>query len=239
MMTMQQFQEEKARLVATYGSASRDAMQHRAQAFARLYAQSGWTQQALAEVEHMAQSRIHQLLTFGQFLIITIGDNVTDISERRFRALWERTDKAAGDTARFAAVAAMLTDAQSATPVNARALGKAIVAQFADRKWHSLSEIAQALDVDRASVQPLLDRMVHTGAFQTFAEKRPAAKGSYAYRIVKGGKKKIDLEAFYAEAKPVMDEMARTINGHEVHFSQTAMKQVFAQFQQVIARLAQ
>ena len=44
----------------------------------------------------------------------------------------------------------------------------------------------------------ICDRIVSQGTFQTFGERRPAPPkdGSYAYRFVKGGKKKIDLTVF-------------------------------------------
>jgi hypothetical protein len=68
MMTVAQFQEEKARLVALYGQGSRAASRKRAQAFARLYAASGWTQQ-LAAHEEISQARIHQLFRFEHTVI--------------------------------------------------------------------------------------------------------------------------------------------------------------------------
>ena len=58
MMTMEQFEEEKARLVALYGGTARDASGKRAQAFAQLYAKSGWTQQALG------RDRTHESATY-------------------------------------------------------------------------------------------------------------------------------------------------------------------------------
>lgn len=236
---MDQFQEEKARLTALYGGTAKDATGKRAQAFAQLYAKSGWTQAELAEVEQMSLSRMNQWLLFGRFLISTNGGNIADCPERRFRALWTRTDKTATDTARFAAVEELLKEETTDKP-SAKGLGKQLVAQFSDGKYHRLRDMAEALDADIGAVRGLCDRIVDMGTFRTFGERRPAptSQGSYAYRFVKGGKKKIDLTAFYTEVKPVLDEMESVINGHSVDFSQQAMKMMFAQFRQVIERVA-
>ena len=239
MMTIEQFEEEKARLLALYGGTARDASGNRARAFALLYAQSGWTQQALAEVEHMTQRYISCLIIFGRFLLRTSSSKMLPMYETQFRALWNRTDKIASEAARFAAIDELLQESTTDKPAM-KGVGKQLIAQFRDGKYHRLRDMAEALDADMAVVRGLCDRIVSQGTFRTFGERRPAptAQGSYAYRFVKGGKKKIDLTAFYAEVKPVLDEMESVINGHSVDFSQQAMKMMFARFRQVIERVA-
>lgn len=232
---MDQFEEEKARLVALYGGAARDAPGKRAQAFARLYAQSGWTERALAEVEKMSQSKMHCWLVFGRFLITNCNQSST-CSEGRFRALWARTDKTATEAARFAAVEELLQEDTTDNP-SIKGFGKKMIAQFADGKWHRLPEIAEAMKVDIALIQPVLDRIVSTGAYKTFAERRPGGKGSFSYRLIKGGKKKIDMIVFEQETREVLAEMATIINGHPVHFLQQNMKVAFTHLCQAIERL--
>jgi len=243
MMTMEQFEEEKARLMALYGHEARTASAKRAQAFARLYVTSGWTVRSLAEIERFSHTRINQLVHFGQFLMYleTQGLQGLDMHEKQFRMLWNARDKTHIEDTIFAAILQQWEEKTSNGSQIARTkkLSKRLISQFNDGKYHRLRDMAEALDVDMSAIRSLCDRIVSQGTFQTFGERRPAPhkEGSYAYRFVKGGKKKIDLAAFYAEAKPVLDEMANVINGHSVHFSQQLMKVTFTKFLQVIDRV--
>ena len=68
MMTHTEFDAAYARLVAMHGCTARDASGKRAQAFAKLYVESGWTQEALAEKEKM--SRITHTTVVGLWKIL-------------------------------------------------------------------------------------------------------------------------------------------------------------------------
>lgn len=243
MMTMEQFEEEKARLVALYGGTGREASGKRAQAFARLYARSGWTQAALASAEHLSQQRIVQLVTFGNFLITTQGSKAQDYSEKYFRALWQSTDKKATEAERFTAIEEMLVESphSKADRGATRRLGKQLVAQCSDGKFHRLRDMADALEADIAVVRGICDRIVSQGTFQTFGERRPAPPkdGSYAYRFVKGGKKKIDLTVLRSEVQPVLDDMQMVISGpRKSDFTREAMQTAFAQLLKVLDSIA-
>jgi len=238
MMSMVEFEAEKARLLAQYGSTSREAGQRRAQALARLYARSGWSERAIAEKEQQSQKTINFLARFGRFLLVSTNCTHEGLSEGRFRSYWQQTDKSATEEVRFAAVAALLAEDQTPTRVDVLRLGKTIVAQFSDGKWHRVQEIAEKLETDVQTVMPLLDRMVTQGLYKTHTERRPSAHGLASYRIVKGGNKTINLTAFYAETKPILDEMEQLISGHHVHFSQEVMGVLFTRFRQKIDQLA-
>jgi hypothetical protein len=120
------------------------------------------------------------------------------------------------------------------------ALASQIAARFSDGKWHRLSAIATAVHADVEVVRAIVDLMVRDGAFRTVAEQKPAplSHGGFAYRLMPGGTKKLDLTAFYAEVQPVLDDIEHVINGHSVDFSQQAMKVAFARFRRVIERVA-
>jgi hypothetical protein len=239
-MTVEEFQQEKAKLVALYGDVAREASGKRAQAFARLYAQSGWTQQALAEVEHLSQQRIHQLLAFGRFLLTTQGSKSRVYHEKHFRTLLSRTDKTGKESERFAAVEELLREERTDKP-SIKGLGKKIVTQFSDGKYHRVRDIADALGADVAMVRELCNRIMSNGAFQTFGERRPAPPkdGSYAYRFVKGGKKKIDLTVFRSEVQPVLDDMQMVISGpRKSDFTREAMQTAFSQLLKVLDSIA-
>ena len=150
MMTMEQFEEEKARLVELYGGTARGASGKRAQAFALLYAKSGWTQRAIAEVERLAQSHVHHLLVLGRFLISNRDQDI-DCTEWSFRNLWNSTDKTATEEERFAVVTQGLLDKKADKP--SKRLGKQLIAQFSDGKYHRISDMATALDVDMSAIR--------------------------------------------------------------------------------------
>jgi len=117
-------------------------------------------------------------------------------------------------------------------------LGQALVERFGDGKWHRVQTIAETMDADLPTVRALLDRIVAEGLYQAYAERRPSAHGLASYRIVKGGSKTINLTAFYAETKPILDEMHQLIAGHHVNFSQEVMGVLFAQLRQKIEHMA-
>jgi hypothetical protein len=93
------------------------------QELARLFVRSGWTQEQLAAKEHKSQKWIDFYVRFGRFLTFSttvlnpwisrltlfgrfldfapMGANAetlpNNLSERRFRAYWERSEKAGGN----------------------------------------------------------------------------------------------------------------------------------------------
>ena len=241
MMTREEFDARKAHLEELYGSTARDAGGRRAQALARLYAESEWTQEALAEKEQMQRRRIAYLLIYGKFLLGTNSSKAAGCSEWNFRVLWNRTDKTMPHHERFAAVDTMLEEEEAPMRPELKGLGKKLVAQFTDGKYHRAKDIANALDVPMEAVRGICDRIVSQGAFQTFGERRPAPPkdGSYAYRFVKGGKKKIDVAVLSSEVQPVLDDMQMIISGpRKSDFTREAMQTAFSQLLKVLDSIA-
>ena len=76
--------------------------------------------------------------------------------------------------------------------------------------------------------------------YDVFGERRPAARqaGTWAYRFVKGGPKRIDVTVLHAELYPILTEAETLLNGHNVDYSKEAMKLVFARIRKVIDRMA-
>ncbi len=94
-------------------------------ALSELFAKSGWTQQQLAEKESeitgkkVSRPYIAQRLKFGSFLqFVATGNNSEkqgfevpiDLSERKFREYWSKTDKGTDERLRFRRVAAMIKE---------------------------------------------------------------------------------------------------------------------------------
>ena len=86
-----------ARLRELYDESSVEAAAKRDQALAQLFARSGWTQEELGKKEGKSQDWISLRLRFGRFLNFTTAvvnsELPRNLTEWRFRELWEQTDK--------------------------------------------------------------------------------------------------------------------------------------------------
>jgi len=211
---------------------------------------------------------IDQLLRYGRFINFAHAAACADICrmpEQRFRKYWRATSDAkvmakfrgngrTQDNAPrmeyeqhiFHLILEKYMDRKEglSTPSKntkqTRQYAKRILEQFANGKFHFAQLIADTIELDLAMVRSICDRIVTHGSYQTFGERRPAspAQGSFAYRFVKGGKKKLDVIVLQSELKPVLDDMANVINGHHVHFSQHAMQLSFAELLKALDRVA-
>jgi hypothetical protein len=111
------YERERAQIRATYGDSKGSAGARFEQELAKLFHRSGWTQEKLAEKEGKNQKTISRWLVFGRFLDFRpSGPKLpnpafANLTERKFRGYWERTDKAEGkrlDKARGRIVMALL-----------------------------------------------------------------------------------------------------------------------------------
>src|SRR5215467_7999780 len=97
-MTPSQYETARTQLRETYGDSKGEAGARFEQELAKLFERSGWTQDELAKKEGKSRRFIAYQLTFGRFLNFgTSGSNLENLpqnlTERRFRSYWERTDK--------------------------------------------------------------------------------------------------------------------------------------------------
>lgn len=195
------------------------AMQERVDAYrdqelARLFVQCGWTQQRIAEKEGKTQRWVDYRLRFGRFLDFrTSGSNAQkppkNLTERRFRAYFERTD-GSKEQVRFAAVLKAMEEEGDLLPTIGRDMevGKRIVEEYGDGKWHEFATIVQGVNSDANTVNTRLRFMKERGFHNVFCESRKSAKGKQ-YRIVRGGQKKVQLEALQREIGPLLDDLER------------------------------
>src|SRR5262249_50673413 len=135
---------------------------------ARLLAESEWTDRELGERLGKAHQWISQQKTFGRFLELAtmvakdesaansilatmvakdesaansiLATMVDKITERRFRTLYNQTDKEEPEEARFAEVLHLLEEGAADSKVS-RALAGKLVERFADGKWHPLDSM--------------------------------------------------------------------------------------------------
>lgn len=221
-MSDEQFAQERARLTELYGDNSTEAAAKRDQALAKLFYQSGWTQQELADKEGKSRQQIQRQLRFGQFLAIApMGANTDslpkNLSERKFREYWERTDKAEPDKVRFAMVAKLIKSETSVMTARRPSIGKEIVERFGDAKWHKLSTIVDALEADEQNVKDTLDRSTwKTTTYNGCRVERKEVGTHLEYRIFKLDKT-ISSSELMEKLTPIISSLE-----HEGHSSLAA-----------------
>jgi hypothetical protein len=162
-MTMEEFKAKRKEIEAEYRDSKAFAGAVREQRLADLYLDSGWTQREIAKAERCSQKTVDFLLRFGRFLqwLEYHGTQAIpkNLSERRFRAYWEKTDSGLGEGPRFKAVAESLSEEIVVKKHHAPDVCKTIVDKFGDWKWRHLSAMAEAIDVPIGTLKSSLSRM--------------------------------------------------------------------------------
>jgi len=212
-MTEAEYEAERAKLRATYGDSSTEAAAKRDQAMALLFARSNWTQEELAAKECKSQKWVDFRLRFGRFLnfsttVLNPESLPTNLTEGRFRKYWEEADKFSGnERMRFAAVQkAMRENLAVVKPKQSYSIGKAVVADYADGKWHTPEAIAQAIpDATADGVTSVLEGIKDNNHYKCRAEKRKYGKG-HQYRIFKQDKL-IATSELETKLQPLINEL--------------------------------
>jgi transcriptional regulator with XRE-family HTH domain len=193
-MSEAEYERERQRLRELYGDSSVEAAAKRDQAMALLFIRSGWTQEKLAAKEHIAPQTIAQRLRFGRFLNFSataenLGNPPNNLTERRFRDYWSRTDKTeSNERIRFRAVHALIAEDLAVVKQRRPKIGKDLVAAFGDGKWHSPEKMAAKLGVDVDLVETTLVTMrALRGTYGARSERKQYGKG-FHYRIFKADK---------------------------------------------------
>jgi hypothetical protein len=190
-MTQAEYERERERIKETYGDSARDAGARRDQELAKLFYRSGWTQEVLAQKEGVTRISIVYRLRFGRFLehVTTVTNpefTPSNLSERKFRSYWERTDKEeSNERIRFRAVLDLIHEetrlGQSTAPKFA--VGRALVEKFADGKWHARETIGKAFpETPPTDIDAVLYHMHAKGTYGCRLEKRKNGR-SFDVRI--------------------------------------------------------
>ena len=145
-MSEQHFDARLKHIEEQYQARREGADAYRDQEMARLFEESGWTQEQIAGRMGKRQVWVSQRLCFGRFLsFIASGDNpdlAVNLTERRFREHWKRSR--GHERERFAAVAHAL---EHGIPHGHEALlvkpevGGAVLECLADGKWYTVEQI--------------------------------------------------------------------------------------------------
>ena len=239
-LTREQYAAEKATIEQTYGANAKEAGALRDQALAALYHRSGWTQQELADVEGCSREKVTKRLLFGRFL--GFGTDVPkpkNLSEGRFRGYWERTEKNGNERIRFQAVLRLIEEetrlGKSTAPKPA--IGNAIMAEFADGKWHKLSTILAHVDAEANDIKSVLYTMQHKGSYSSHCERKQVGT-SHAYRIVRKSGKAVDVDVLTKELAPILEKLKEQGQANVATFSPSAINLCIVHIQKLIESLA-
>jgi hypothetical protein len=242
-MTETEYRARREEIRATYGDSASERAGLFEQELARLFYQSGWTQEQLAAIESKSRKWIDFRVRFGRFLdfgtTVPIPKNLT---EGRFRGYWERTDRKEGnERIRFRDVARLMDEETTLSKPHRqkRAIGEAIKATSAGG-WHRLATItthvqAVVKEATEEDVEAVLKGMVQHGWYNVFCEKK---KGGDIYRIVIGGKQKIDLVTLKQELGPILEGLKAEGRKNMALMSPGTVARLAFQLEQLIDKLA-
>lgn len=240
-LTAEQYTRERDEIRATYGDSNAEAHALRDQALATLFHRSGWTQEELAKVEHCTQQKIAYRLRFGRFLGFTTDVVIPkNLSEFRFRSYWERTDKAEkNERIRFRGVLELIEQDTRIGKSHARKtkVAEAILARFADGKWHQLPTIVGHTQFEVEDVEAVLEGMVARGNYGTHCERKKVGK-TVAYRIVRKSGKAVAMGLLIQELEPLLTQLADEGKKSMATISPSTVAKLTQQLRTAIERLA-
>jgi hypothetical protein len=244
-MTREDFRQERALLLQHYGEAPGEAATMRAQAFAKLYARSGWTQEQLAHEEHKTQRWMSYQIVFGEFLLRTDSSKTKELKEFRFRGWWKSTAQTQTTAQRYVQVEEMLDEAQQEPPIptkrGSKRLAQQILEHFADSRWHNLSVIYKRLEATPKTIHTVLDGMRLRGTFHTFCERRRASKdeGGWQYRFVKHHGQRISYGVLVTELAPIVKGLKEQGQKNMATMSPGSVAILAHELEKVLEKLAQ
>lgn len=238
---------ERDAIRATHGDNSAEAVALRDQALAALFYRTGWTQERLAKVEGKSREWATKRLVFGRFLAFaSSGTSGTEsqivprnLSERRFRGYWERTDKSeANERIRFRAVASAIEKDVRIGKSQARKpeISGPIRDQFSDGKWHKLQTIIEHIDATPDDVEAVLADVCNGRRKGLFGDRKKIGP-SFSYRIRKIGRT-IPYEALMQDLGPIIDGLKAEGRKNAATASPDTVAHLAHQLEQLLEKLA-
>lgn len=189
-MTEAEFTRECAVLQDTYGDADgKEAKPKCQQEWARFFCLSGWTKEQIAAKRGKSPRLVAYLLLFGRFLNFgtsgSNGDNSSfqRLSERQFRALWNRTvDDGDNERIRFQAVIRLMEEPKAPKPRSAKVLLEQVAEHgYADGSAHRIDTIlAKFPEAEHDAVIAALDGQCRAMKWERSSTKQ----GKSMYRSV-------------------------------------------------------
>ena len=237
-MAPSDYEREREAIRATYGDSSGEAAALRDQALAKLFYRSGWTQEELAAKEGKSRSYLAQRLIFGRFLsFVATGNIPRNLTERRFRDYWSRTDKSeTNERIRFREVLKLMESETTLRRPQRPGVGKEIAERFADGKWHDVETIAKHVNGTVESLDTVFQNMRSKRANGIgLCEDRRHGK-TIQYRMRKAGRT-IDLEVLMEELQPLIDGLKAEGRKNMATMSPDTVAALTVQLERLIEKL--
>lgn len=236
-----EYRYKREALRATYGDRGIERTGAYDQAIARLFFESGWTQQQLATAEGKTQQWVAYRLRFGRFLgfttVVVIPKSCT---ERRFRSYWARTDPdKTNERERFIVVQKLMEDeltfSRDRSAVAKRPIAQAILAKYADGVWHRFKTIVDGVGAPEPDVLAVLTQMLTRGTYHTVCERRKGG-ASWSYRIVRGTGK-VDVGVLVQELGPIVQQLEAEGRKHLARWSPGTIARLAHELKAIVERL--
>lgn len=220
-MTVAEYEAERAKLAPDRATAAIRWEQD----LAGLFYRSGWTQDELAKQEGKSRTWCVYMLCFGRFLAFAANVTVvTNLTERRFRAYWERTAEhgTGNERIRFRATLELI-EAEEPLRQAHKNTGhpKKIVERFGDKKWHALPTIAKALEAAEDEVERSLYGMVKDGRGGAKTEIKTVS-GVKHYRIFRNSRM-VSSDELIEKLTPILKGLEAEAAKNQVRVSPQAL----------------
>lgn len=240
-MTEAEYCSHRESIRATYGDSATERHGLFDQELARLFYQSGWTQEQLAATEQKSHQWVSRRLLFGRFLMFApTGANPKNLTERRFREYWNSADKnETNERIRFRQVEQLMKDELALSKDHApkKLVAEAILATSADGEWHRFATIVERAGASEDDVRAVLTLMEKTGTYHTFCEKRKGGT-SYSYRIVRGHGRKVDVDVLFQQVQPIVRALEAEGRKHAAQSSPGTIAKLAHTLKTVLEQLA-
>ena len=247
MMSNDRFDARLRHIEEQHAARRESAVAYRDQEMAKLFIDSGWTQQQIAERvsrvtgKPIQQQYVSYRINFGLFLEFTTtggkAEIATNLTERRFRDLYRRSE--GKQETRFAQVLHSLEHSipQSIDAMrNKPGLRNAVIERLSDRQWYTVKQLAQKLE----EVLPGVAEQQLTASVGSIwrqppegfkLEKKKLDARSVQYRLTKvrtqkDGEPPVAIINLYESAKPLIDELDQIGHMHECRMSPAAVRSI-------------
>lgn len=251
-MTEQQFEAKWIQLRDTHETDTTKTNARFDQGAARLFKESGWTLERIAEKVRKSFSHVARLMRFGRFLDFCPSGTKTEkplenLTERRFRAAWAKT-KATGkhvEEERFRQALELLeqgcdVERPPAPDVEGTVIQDLVIQECGDGKDWTVQQIRDAIDKHEPGVWK-------EQVARALKEIKRGRKGAWAEHVIINGKdywrihkaakvippSETELLQADDEIEPLLDELDYWGRAHQLAMSPVEIRRIAVKLRQI------